>query len=102
LGKALIEALSGVDDDICKPSTRCEIEGLVGQVAKGTKRYDEVLDYAINLYKKKFLIIRQSYDKLLNSFKKYFEIDCMAMNQVYKQIKSKNEALKIANQVKKE
>jgi DNA topoisomerase-3 len=101
LGKALIEALSNVDPEIAHPTIRSEIEGLVNQIAKGTKRYDEVMDYTINLYKKKFLVIRQSYDKLLNSFKKYFEIDCMAMNQVYKQIKNKNEALKIANQVKK-
>jgi DNA topoisomerase-3 len=102
LGKALIESLANIDPEIVQPTARSEIEGLVSQLAKGTKRFEEVLEYAINLYKKKFLMIRQSYDKLLNSFKKYFEIDCMAMNQVYKQIKSKNEALKIANMVKKE
>ena len=102
LGKALIDSLSNIDNEIVQPTIRSEIEGLVLQIAKGTKRYDEVLKYAIDLYKKKFLVIRQNYDKLLNSFKKYFEIDCMAMNQVYKSIRNKNEALKIQSQVRKQ
>ncbi len=102
LGKALIEALSNIDPEIVQPTIRSEIENLVSQIAKGSKRYDEVLKYAIDVYKKKFLVIRQHYERLLNSFKKYFEIDLLAMNQVYKTIKNKNEALKIQNQVKKE
>jgi DNA topoisomerase-3 len=102
LGKALIESLSSIDPEIVQPTIRSELENLVSQIAKGSKRYDEVLKYAIEVYKKKFLVIRQHYEKLLNSFKKYFEIDLLAMNQVYKTIKNKNEELKIKNQVKRE
>jgi DNA topoisomerase-3 len=101
LGKALIESLSAVDPEIVQPSIRADIENFVDQVAKGNKRFDEVLSYAVELYKKKFLYIRQNYEKILNSFKKYFEIDLMEMNKVYMNIKSKNEALKILNMKQK-
>lgn len=102
LGIALIDSLSAVDPEIVKPTIRAEIENYVEQVAKGNKKYEDVLSYAIQLYKKKFLVVRQYYDKILNTFNKYFEIDLMEMNKVYKTIKSKNEALKLQTMVKKE
>lgn len=101
LGKALIESLSAVDPEIVQPSVRAEIENYVHQVAQGNKKFEDVLTYAMDLYKKKFLYVRQHYEKLLNSFKKYFEIDLMEMNKVYMNIKSKNEALKIMNMKQK-
>jgi len=101
LGKALIESMSAVEQEICQPTIRSEIEKYVDQVAKGTKSYQETLSYTVELYKKKFLIVRQNYEKILNSFKKYFDIDLMEMNKVYQTIKSKNEALRIQNTVKK-
>ena len=44
-------------------------------ISKGTKRYDEVLDYVLNIYKKKFFKMQENYDKLVNAYKKFFEID---------------------------
>jgi DNA topoisomerase-3 len=101
LGKALIESLSAVDPEIVQPSVRAQIENYVDQVAKGNKGYEDVLSFAIELYKKKFLIVRQHYEKMLNSFKKYFQVDLAEMNKVYMNIRNKNEALKKQNRVRK-
>jgi DNA topoisomerase-3 len=101
LGKALIESISAVEPDLVQPTIRSQIETYVDQVAKGTKKSQDALSYAVELYKKKFLIVRQNYEKILSGFKKYFDIDLMEMNKVYQTIKSKNEALRIQNTVKK-
>ena len=54
LGKALIEALEAVEPDIVLPKNRTKIEEFVNNLAEGKKEYDEVLNYALEFYKKKY------------------------------------------------
>ena len=73
LGKALIEALESVEPDIVLPENRGKIEEFISQLADGKKNYDEVLDYALQFYKKKFYSINEKVDLLYEVFAKYFD-----------------------------
>jgi len=75
LGVGLIESLSTVDPEIVQPSTRADIEGYVDMISRGQKRYDEVLEYVLGLYKKKWFKMRDNFDKIINAYKKFFDID---------------------------
>ena len=94
LGKALIEALGEVDPEIIHPDNRAKIEGFVDEVAHGKKSYQEVLKYALELYKEKYLTIRVNYDKLLAAFDKYFNVDTSKLGNAYKSVKQQNEKYK--------
>ena len=75
LGKALIEALEAVEPDIVLPKNRAKIEEFVSLLAEGKKEYDEVLNYALAFYKKKYYSVSSQIDKLYKVFGKYFEIN---------------------------
>ena len=74
LGKALIEALESVEKDIVLPENRAKIEEFVGELADGKKNYEEVLNYALNFYKNKFLSISSKIDQLYEVFGKYYNL----------------------------
>ena len=74
LGKALIEALEAVEPDIVLPKNRAKIEEFVSNLAEGKKEYDEVLNYALEFYKKKYYSVSSQIKKLENIFGKYFTL----------------------------
>ena len=94
LGKALIDALGEVDPEIIHPDNRAKIEGFVDEVAHGKKKYEDVLKYALDLYKEKYLTIRVHYDKLLKAFGKYFSVDTSKMAKAFKNVRAQNEKYK--------
>ena len=75
LGKALIEALETVEPDIVLPKNRAKIEEFVSLLAEGKKEYEEVLDYALDFYKKKYISVSSQIDKLYEVFSKYFDLE---------------------------
>ena len=75
LGKALIEALESVEPDIVRPKNRAKIEEFVSLLAEGGKTYKEVLDYALDFYKKKYYSLSSQIDKLNEVFGKYFHLE---------------------------
>lgn len=101
LGKALIEALGEVDPEIIHPDNRAKIEGFVDEVAHGKKKYAEVLKYALDLYKEKYLFVRVHYDKLLKAFQKYFQVDMTKLSKAMKYVKAQNEKYKAGKYVQK-
>ena len=74
LGIALIEALESVEPDIVLPENRAKIEEFVSELAEGKKNYDEVMDYSLSFYKKKFLNVVENSDKLYDVFGKHFDL----------------------------
>ena len=74
LGKALIEALETVEPDIVLPKNRAKIEEFVSLLADGKKEYNEVLDYALDFYKKKYYSVSSQLDELYKVFGKYFKL----------------------------
>ena len=74
LGKALIEALEAVEPDIVLPKNRATIEEFVSNLAEGKKEYDEVLDYALEFYKKKYISISSEMLKIYKIFSNYFDM----------------------------
>jgi hypothetical protein len=101
LGNALIDSLGCVDSEIIHPENRAKIEDFVNQVSQGKKNYDEVLKYALELYKEKFIIIRVNYDKLLNSFRKYFKFNDNLIREAAKKIRDQNNIYKESKQKQK-
>ena len=47
----------------------------MNQVAHGKKKYKEVLNFALELYKERFNIIRVHYNQLLDIFGRYFKVN---------------------------
>lgn len=101
LGKALIESLSIVDPELVKPAARAEIESMVESVAKGKKAFSEILKYSLDLYKNKFLLVRQNYEKMIAQFRRYFTVDTAGITNISKNIKKKNTEYRSQIQVKK-
>ena len=101
LGKALIESLSIVDPELVQPTIRAEIETLVDSVAKGKKTFSEILRYTVNLYKNKFLMVRQNYEKMIVQFRRYFNVDTAGITNISKNIKKQNTEYRSQIQVKK-
>ena len=101
LGKSLIESLSIVDPELVHPKCRAEIEENMECIAKGTKSFTEVLKYTLNLYKTKFLKVRQNYEKMLMQFRRHFTVDVSGITNISKNIKKQNLEHRAANQVKK-
>ena len=75
LGKALIEALEAVEPDLVLPQNRAKIEEFVSLLADGKKEYDEVLNYALDFYKKKYYSVSSQIDKLYEAFENYFDLE---------------------------
>ena len=75
LGKALIEALEAVEPDIVLPKNRAKIEEFVSLLSEGKKDYDEVLNYALEFYKKKYFSVSSQIKKIYEIFGKYFTIN---------------------------
>jgi len=101
LGKALIEALSIVDPELVKPTVRAEIELLVESISKGKKLFSEILKYSLDLYKNKFLLVRQNYEKMIAQFRRYFTVDTAGITNISKNIKKQNTEYRSQTQVKK-
>jgi len=101
LGKALIESLSIVDPELVKPAARAEIESMVDSIAKGKKPFSEILRYSLDLYKKKFLLVRQNYEKMVAQFRRYFTVDTAGITNISKNIKKQNTEYRLQTQVKK-
>jgi len=101
LGKALIEALSIVDPELVKPTVRAEIESHVDSIAKGKKLFSEILRYSLDLYKNKFLMVRQNYEKMIAQFRRYFTVDTAGITSISKNIKKQNTEYRSMIQVKK-
>ena len=97
LGKALIDALGEVDSEIIHPENRAKIEQFVNDVAHGKKKYDETLKYALDLYQKKFFLVRIQHDKILNIFRKYFNVNTGNLGFALKNVKERNEKFKREN-----
>lgn len=101
LGKALIESLSIVDPELVQPTVRAEIEILVESIAKAQKPYQEILKYSLEIYKKKLLLVRQNYEKMIVQFRKYFTVDTAGITNITKNIKKQNTEYRSQIQVKK-
>ena len=97
LGNALIDALGTVDPSIIHPENRAKIEDFVNQVAHGKKKYKEVLNFALELYKERFNIIRVHYNQLLDIFGKYFNVNRSLLGKKITEINKKNENFKKEN-----
>ena len=97
LGKALIDALGEVDGEIIHPENRAKIEEFVNQVSHGKKNYKDTLKFALDLYQKKFFLIRIQFEKILNTFKKYFNVNYNNLGQILKNVKDKNDKFKREN-----
>ena len=74
LGKALIEALEKVEPDIVLHKNRAKIEEFVSELAQGKKEYKEILDYALNFYKNKYINVSKKLDLMLDVFGQYFDL----------------------------
>jgi hypothetical protein len=90
LGIALIEALSCVVPEIVQPGNRAKIEGFVNDVARGKKSYQDTLKYALGFYKEKFAVVKENYDKLLDAFKKHFNVDVNKIGKTYRVLQQQN------------
>ena len=90
LGIALIEALSCVVPEIVQPGNRAKIEGFVNDVARGKKSYQDTLKYALGFYKEKFAVVKENYDKLLDAFKKHFNVDVNKIGKAYRVLQQQN------------
>lgn len=101
LGKSLIESLSIVDPELVLPTCRAEIEEMVHSVAIGKKSFSEILKYSLNLYKQKFIKLRQNYEKMLMQFRRHFTVDVSGITNISKNIKKQNLEHRAQNQVKK-
>ena len=97
LGNALIDALGTVDPSIIHPENRAKIEDFVNQVAHGKKKYKEVLNFALELYKERFNIIRVHYNQLLDIFGRYFKVNRGLLGKKITEINKKNEDFKKEN-----
>ena len=71
LGIALIEALETVEPEIVLPKNRATIEAFVKELADGKNNYENVMNYDLNFYKKKYYNISGQVNKLKNIFAKY-------------------------------
>ena len=71
LGIALIEALETVEPEIVLPKNRATIEAFVKELADGKNNYENVMNFALNFYKKKYYNISGQVNKLKNIFSKY-------------------------------
>ena len=58
------------------------------------KKYKDVLQFALDLYKERFNVIRVHYRKLLDIFGKYFKLDMSKIGKEISQINKKNENYK--------
>ena len=68
LGKALIEALESVEPEIILPENRARIEAFVKELADGKNNYENVLNNALDFYKKKYYNISNQVEKLKSIF----------------------------------
>ena len=71
LGIALIEALETVDPEIVLPKNRAKIEEFVKELSDGKNTYENVLNFALDFYKKKYYNISEQVDILKDIFRKY-------------------------------
>ena len=71
LGIALIEALETVEPEIVLPKNRATIEAFVKELADGKNNYENVMNLALNFYKKKYNNISGQVNKLKSIFAKY-------------------------------
>ena len=71
LGIALIEALEEIEPEIVLPKNRAKIEAFVKELAEGKNNYENVLNTALDFYKKKYYNIAGQIEKLKNVFGKY-------------------------------
>ena len=68
---ALIEALETVEPEIVLPKNRATIEAFVKELADGKNNYENVMNFALNFYKKKYYNISGQVNKLQKIFAKY-------------------------------
>ena len=71
LGIALIEALEEIEPEIVLPKNRAKIEAFVKELSEGKNNYENVLNTALDFYKKKYYNIAGQVEKLKNVFGKY-------------------------------
>ena len=74
LGRALIEALESVDEELVLPKNRAKIENFVSLLAKGEKSYENVLKEALKFYKEKYNNLYYGLDYIYDVFGRYFEL----------------------------
>lgn len=97
LGKALISGLSSVDEELVIPKLRAEIEKNVTEICKGTQTYKQILENSLESYRKKLVLVRQSYEKLIKGFSKNFSINYSNMSALIQKIRLTNEEENIKN-----
>ena len=73
LGIALIEALEAVEPEIVLPKNRARIEAFVKELSDGKNNYENVLNIALEFYKKKYYNISNQVEKLKSIFEKYLK-----------------------------
>eukprot|EP00397_Hematodinium_sp_SG-2012_P013361 GEMP01013564.1.p1 GENE.GEMP01013564.1~~GEMP01013564.1.p1 ORF type:complete len:860 (+),score=141.73 GEMP01013564.1:77-2656(+) len=69
LGKALIAGYNRLDKSLCEPSVRAYMEQQVKQIAEGSVSKQEVIDYNLDVFLKKFINFR---DKFASVFEPIF------------------------------
>ena len=62
------------------------------EIAKGSKTYSQMIEYSLSSYKKKFILVRQCYDKLFKGFSKHFTMNYSNMSQQIQKMRISNEA----------
>lgn len=73
LGIALIEALENVEPEIVLPKNRARIEAFVKELSDGKNNYENVLNIALDFYKKKYYNISNQVEKVKSIFEKYLK-----------------------------
>jgi DNA topoisomerase III len=69
LGIGLVHSYMQIDPEIVLPKVRSSIEKMCTQIAKGEVQYERVLDSAIELFRKKFIIFQENIVVMENSLK---------------------------------
>ena len=61
------------------------------------KRNNMDIADALDLYQQKFFLIRVQFEKMLNTFKKYFNVNYSSLGNILKNVKDKNDKFKREN-----
>ena len=64
LGTVLVHGIQMIDPELTLPTVRGHVEAYVTQIADGKARLDEVLQYALDLFARKFKFFRSNIDRM--------------------------------------
>lgn len=72
LGIALINGYHRIDPDLALPSVRSNIERYIDTIAKGKLSFEQVVDFSLDAFHKKFVYFRENIGKMDDLFEASF------------------------------